>query len=155
MDPGLADYFGTGGSRSGHCSAHGASWDEIPKEFCWSRLKIFYFCLYLAWPTSQQAQAHHTLVFSSWLCFVRLSNYLLPVIGFGRCFLKLCHMPNMSALLAGAVFPPGQVLKPMQSFVPKQPACSPVTAAEIHLRGATGKMLSSPVLSIYFTRQMD
>lgn len=117
--------------------------------------RFFYFCLYLEWPKSQQAQAHHTLGLSSWLCFVRFRNYLLLVIGFGRCFLKLCHMPNISTLLAGAVFPPGQVLQPLQSFVPKHPDCSPVTAAEIHLRGATGKTLSSLVLSIYFTRQMD
>jgi len=64
-------------------------------------------------------------------------------------------MPKMSTLLAGAVLSLRQALQPMQSFVPKQPACSPVTAAQIHLRGAAGRMLSSPVFSTYFTRQMD
>jgi len=64
-------------------------------------------------------------------------------------------MPNLSTLLAVAALYLGQVLNPMQSSVPRQPACSSVTAVQMYLRGAAGKMLSSPVLSIYFTRQMD
>lgn len=60
MDPGLADFFGTGGSRTGYYSAWGfLRWNT--KEICWSRLKIFYFCLYLDWPKSQLVQHLHSV----------------------------------------------------------------------------------------------
>lgn len=127
----------------------------IPRKFCWPRLKIFYFCMYLAWPksnrpkhTTDSGSVHDSALSDSETIFYQW-------LDLADVFWKLCHMPNMSTLLAGAVLSLRQVLQPMPRFVPKLPACSPVTAAQTHLRGAAGRMLSSPVWSTYFTRQMD
>lgn len=154
-NPGLTAYFGMVSAGQDTTEHMG----DLKVKYLWNFAspdwRIF-TCVYTQSGPSSNRPKHNAHSGSVHVCALSDSETIFyRWLDLADVFWKLCRMPNTSTLMAGAVLARRRVLQLMQSFVPKQPACGSVAAAQIHLRGAAGRMLSSPVFSIYFTRQMD